>query len=152
LYGTAAGSTLGLCTGCGSVFQLAPPTTPGGPWTETVLHLFTGGNYTEDGTVPDSTPVLGPNGVLYGTTYGGGIYDWGTIYELLPPSSPGGAWTEVILYSFTDGPDGGEPMGVALGPDGNLYGTTQVGGVSPHGILNQGTVFELVLPQNANNR
>ena len=152
LYGTAAGSTLGPCTGCGSVFQLAPPTTPGGSWTETVLHLFTGGNYTEDGTVPDSTPVLGPNGVLYGTTYGGGLYDLGTVYELLPPSSPGGAWTEVTLYSFTDGPDGGEPMGVALGPDGNLYGTTQIGGVSPHGILNQGTVFELVLPQNANNR
>jgi len=153
LYGTASGGTLGRCnSACGSVFQLAPPTAPGGAWTETLLHLFTGDNYTEDGNQPDSTPVLGPNGVLYGTTYSGGLYNWGTVYELLPPSSPGGAWTEVTLYSFTDGPDGGEPMGVALGPDGNLYGTTQIGGVSPHGILNQGTVFELVLPQNANNR
>ena len=153
LYGTASEGTLGSCnSACGSVFQLTPPTAPGGAWTETLLHLFTGGNYTEDGNQPDSTPVLGPNGVLYGTTYSGGLYNWGTVYELLPPSSPGGTWTEVTLYSFTDGPDGGEPMGVALGQDGNLYGTTFIGGVSPHGILNQGTVFELVLPQNANNR
>jgi len=151
LYGTASGGALGSCnSACGSVFQLAPPTAPGGAWTETLLHLFTGDNYTEDGNQPDSTPVLGPNGVLYGTTYSGGLYNWGTVYELLPPSSPGATWTEVTLYSFTDGPDGGNPMGVALGPDGNLYGTTQIGGVSSHGILNQGTVFQLVLPQNAN--
>jgi uncharacterized repeat protein (TIGR03803 family) len=60
---------------------------------------------------------------------------------MAPPSSAGGTWSEVVLYSFTGGDDGSEPTGVALGPDGNLCGTTLVGGTH-----NKGTVFQLVLP------
>ena len=142
LYGTAEGSTnIRACSnGCGTVFQLTPPASPGGPWTETILYTFTGGFLNTDGSQPNSTPVLGPGGVLYGTTHAGGTNNWGTIFEMMPPSPPGGSWTEVVLYSFTDGADGGEPNAVALGSDGNLYGTTLSGGVS-----NQGTVFQLVL-------
>jgi len=147
LYGTAAGaSRLGPCVACGDVFQLAPPATPGGPWTETILHSFTGGYPDTDGSLPDSAPVLGPHGELYGATYTGGVYGFGAIYEMEPPSSPGAPWKETILYSFTDGPDGGQPNAVTLGPDGNLYGTTEIGGVSPDGARNQGTIFQLVLP------
>lgn len=147
LYGTAMGDTNGRkCgNGCGTVFQISPPSAPGGTWTETILHTFTGGSGTADGSQPNSTPVLGPNGVLYGTTLGGGIPGRGTIYEMLPPASPGGIWTEVILYAFS-GADGWEPNAVILGPDGNLYGTTRFGGVSKDGVTNQGTVFQLVLP------
>jgi uncharacterized repeat protein (TIGR03803 family) len=53
-----------------------------------------------------------------------------------------GAWaaaTEQVLYSFTDGSDGGNPMaGLIFDAAGNLYGTTSSGGV-----YDQGTVFEL---------
>jgi len=149
LYGTAAGvSHLETASASGTVFQLTPPGTPGGAWAETILHSFAGGTRNPDGSVPDSAPVLGPNGELYGTTYAGGTHGVGTIYELVPPSVPGGEWTEVILYNFTDGPDGGEPNAVAFGPDGNLYGTTLIGGVSPDGSKNLGTIFQFVLPQN----
>jgi uncharacterized repeat protein (TIGR03803 family) len=60
---------------------------------------------------------------------------------MVPPSSPGGAWTEAILNSFPEsGADGHPPNAVTLGANGNLYGTTLAGGA--HG---QGTVFQLVL-------
>jgi uncharacterized repeat protein (TIGR03803 family) len=52
-----------------------------------------------------------------------------------------------VLYSFTGGDNGIQPIGVALGPDGNLYGTTFSGGT-----YNQGTVFRLVLPPAAKPR
>jgi uncharacterized repeat protein (TIGR03803 family) len=59
---------------------------------------------------------------------------------MVPPSSAGGAWTEVILYSFPpDGAEGEEPNSLTLGQDGNLYGTTIKGGAN-----DQGTVFQLV--------
>ncbi|HUO29391.1 MAG TPA: choice-of-anchor tandem repeat GloVer-containing protein [Bryobacteraceae bacterium] len=147
LYGTTNGSpTGGGCTApCGTVFQLTPPASPGGTWAETILHSFTGGGFTADGTNPNSAPVLGPNGVIYGTTLNGGLHNVGMIYELLPPSTPGGAWAEVPLYSFND-TEGAGPLSVAVGPDGNLYGTTSWGGVSNDGN-NQGVVFQLVLQQ-----
>jgi uncharacterized repeat protein (TIGR03803 family) len=145
LYGTTEGSSGGCPEPCGSVFELTPPQAPGGAWTETILHYFTGGDHTTDGTQPNSTPVLGSNGELYGTTRGGGRHDGGTIYEMVPPAATGGSWTEIILYSFTNLADGGIPNAVTLGPDGNLYGTTAFGGVSKDGATNQGTVFQLVL-------
>ena len=146
LYGsTSAFPSHPPCSGnCGTVFQLSPPSTPGGPWTETVLHTFDTA-VTGDGYPPISTPVIGPNGVLYGAAYEGGALGPGAIFQLTPPSSPGGTWTESILYSFTAGTQGAGPNGVTLGSDGNLYGTTYQGGVSPGGAKNQGTVFQLVL-------
>jgi uncharacterized repeat protein (TIGR03803 family) len=145
LYGTTqGGNSARQCSNgipCGTIFQLTPPEAPGGSWTETILHTFTG-SPNGDGSQPNSTPVLGPGGVLYGTTAGGGTAGLvGTIYEMVPPSSPGGAWTEVILFSFPEsGADGVGPNAVTLGPDGNLYGTTIAGGAH-----NLGTVFQLVL-------
>jgi uncharacterized repeat protein (TIGR03803 family) len=146
LYGTAMGTPQGYPCGtyCGTVFQLSPPAAPEGTWTEAILHTFTGVP-NGDGSQPNSPPIIGPGGVLYGTTLTGGAANSGTIYELLPPSESGGDWTEVVLYSFTGGADGWEPNSVTLGPDGNLYGTTELGGVSSGGIINQGTVFQVVL-------
>jgi hypothetical protein len=54
--------------GCGVVFKLTP--TAEGPWTETVLHTFTGGS---DGAIPFFNGViLDSNGDLYGETWNGG--------------------------------------------------------------------------------
>jgi uncharacterized repeat protein (TIGR03803 family) len=93
---------------------------------ETVLYNFRGGG---DGTNPYAGLTAGPNGALYGTTVYGGTAGSGTVFELIPPAIPGGAWTETVLYNFTAGIDGAEPWaGVIRDPAGNLYGTTSGGG------------------------
>jgi len=51
--------------------------------------------------------------------------------------------TFTLLYTFTSGADGGDPIGgLIMDPQGNLYGTTAEGGnpACPHGC---GTVFKL---------
>jgi hypothetical protein len=50
-----------------------------------------------------------------------------------------------VLHSFTAGPDGGAPFGgITLGPDGQLYGTAEIGGSSPHFY---GTAYSLIWSQ-----
>jgi hypothetical protein len=60
---------------------LAPPTLPGGAWTETILHRFTGLN--GDGAAPLGNLVMNSSGVLYGTTEAGGVGS-GTIFAFMP--------------------------------------------------------------------
>ncbi len=51
--------------------------------------------------------------------------------------------TESVLYTFTDGADGGGPFGnLIMDSSGNLYGTTDTGG-NPSSSGGYGTVFEL---------
>jgi uncharacterized repeat protein (TIGR03803 family) len=137
LYGstTLGGDTTdGNCNpaGCGVVFALTPPASPGGAWTQTVLHTFTSN---PDGALPNPL-TAGPGGVLYGSTYSGGTFGFGTLFSLTPPTSPDGSWTYSLFYSFTGGSDSGNPNGLTLGPNGILYGTTQ-------GVVgnDNGTVF-----------
>jgi hypothetical protein len=117
LYGTAyIGGTLGN----GTVYELTPSETI--PWKETVLYNFTA----SDGGNSASTMIFGSTGALYGTTTGGtmGTPDGtGAVFELAPPSTAGGAWTETVLYTLANQ---GNPNGtLALGPHGTLYATTQ---------------------------
>jgi uncharacterized repeat protein (TIGR03803 family) len=114
------------------------------PATEKILYSFTGGN---DGNGPYSSLVFDQKGNLYGTTTSGGAYSGGTVFELSPNSN--GAWTETVLYSFGaytgDGtlPNSAGPL--VFDANGNLYGTTQVGGNSNSCPFHEGcgTVFEL---------
>lgn len=107
LYGTTSGGGGGVCLeGCGTVFSLAPPASPGGSWRETVLYTFTGD---ADGSLPTSGVTIGDGGVLYGTTASGGTYTLGTVFSLTPPASAGAPWTKTIVHSFS-GPD-------CIGPD-----------------------------------
>ena len=134
LYGTTYGG--GTSNG-GTVFQLAPATTGSG-WTETVLHSFGSGS---DGGLPYASLILGSNGDLYGTTYGGGTSNGGTVFQLSPPISFGGSWTEAVLHNFGSGSDGGLPYAsLIFGSNRELYGTTYGGGTS-----SVGTVFKIVL-------
>jgi uncharacterized repeat protein (TIGR03803 family) len=88
-----------------------------------VLYSFSGGN---DGGYPDSDLVADSAGNFYGTSVEGGAFDSGTVFKLAPS---GNSWIETVLYSFTSGADGGQPYGgVTLDAQGNLYGTTVVGG------------------------
>jgi uncharacterized repeat protein (TIGR03803 family) len=126
--------------GCGTVFELSPPAAPGGNWTETVIYFFQGFN---DGSDPLGAMIFDPAGNLYGTTFfGGGVGGGGTVFELSPPSQPGGSWTETLLHAFTASNDGGGPeAGVAMGSNGALFGTTFFGGLN-----GRGTVFRLKQP------
>ncbi|HEY2859814.1 MAG TPA: choice-of-anchor tandem repeat GloVer-containing protein, partial [Terracidiphilus sp.] len=127
----------------GSVYELLPGS--GGIWTEKVLHSFDVNGV--DGASPIPCVILDAEGNLYGTTQQGGNYGngnhLGAVYELSP--SPGGTWTEQILYNFIGGypnSDGATPVaGLIFDAAGNLYGTTSGGGP---GISSDGTVFELV--------
>jgi uncharacterized repeat protein (TIGR03803 family) len=128
-------------TGYGSVFQLTPPATSGGAWTETMLYSFTGA---ADGSYPGygcSPPVADSAGNLYGTTFQGGANKYGTVFELSPPATSGGAWTETVLHSFANvTTDGYYPYGgVTFDASGNLYGDTSLGGDR----AKSGTIFEL---------
>ena len=97
-----------------------------------------------DGELPIGAMAVDKNGVLFGATQLGGAHSYGTVFSLTPPASPGGPWTEAILWSFGSPGDGGEPMGgVVLGEGGVLYGTTYSGGTIGPGA---GTVFSLTPP------
>jgi uncharacterized repeat protein (TIGR03803 family) len=117
--------------GNGVIYELTPSF---GGWTQSVAYAFMGGN---DGWDPNSGVVVDKARNLYGTTTAGGIYGWGTVYELTPSGS---GWSEKILYNFTGGTDGGGPYAdLIFDSAGNLYGVT-----SEFGSGNSGTVFELM--------
>jgi len=138
LYGTATcGGTVACSGGDGVVFMLNPHT-----GVETVLHVF--GGY-PDGVQPQGQLALDSSGNLYGATaFGGGnvcnggTIGCGTVFELTPPVTPGGAWGETILHNF-DGGDGYGPLGgVVLDSQGRLYGVAFWGAQN-----NTGTLFEI---------
>jgi hypothetical protein len=157
LYGIAStGGSSGnlICDGgCGTLFELTPPTTKGGVWTGGAIHSF--GVATSDGSEPAKNLTM-QNGNIYGTTAIGGTgvnctSGCGTFFEFVQSN---GVWTENILYSFDSAAVGYFPFGgVIFDPAGNVYGTARQGGdvcaVSIYGTC--GTVFELSPPQVSGN-
>jgi uncharacterized repeat protein (TIGR03803 family) len=122
--GNLYGATLQGGNGSGVVFQLQPPATQGGTWTENVLYAFPEIEF-GDGS-PTTGPILDSAGNLYGTLLPLPD-DEGSVYRLTPGS--GGMWNETTLYSFTGGTDGSWPSaGLVFGKFGAVYGTTQWGG------------------------
>ena len=63
------------------------------------------------------------------------------LFELTPPASASGTWTEADLWDFSGSDtDGAQPIGnLAIDKSGAIYGTTESGGTA-----NDGTVFKLV--------
>ena len=131
--GTLYGTTLGggytggdFCHdgGCGVVYNVKPaPRAPASaltPWTETVLHAFTGPPY--DGDQPAYEALMFDKaGNLYGTTNFGGN-DYGAVFEMSPSN---GGWTETILFGGFYWGNGYPLAGVVMDAAGNLYGTTE---------------------------
>ncbi len=94
-----------------------------------LVHAFTGGS---DGWVPESELIQGTNGLLYGTTSGGGSLDGGTAFKM----TTNGVTTS---YALNPASSGEQPAaGLVQGADGNFYGTVSYGG-----IYGDGTVFRL---------
>lgn len=130
VYGSAPG---GGSHGGGAVFRAS---NRNGAWTFTPLYDFQRG---QDGSGPQAGVTLGPDGVIYGTTwFGGGTgcgqnSGCGTVFKLTPPPTfcrmvlcP---WTETVLYRATSPSD---PCcfvgGVILDNAGNIYGMSSGGG------------------------
>jgi uncharacterized repeat protein (TIGR03803 family) len=88
-----------------------------------------------DGATPYGGLVQGQDGFLYGTTYGGGASNVGTIFQFSTNNN-----TLNTLWSFSGTLDGAHPEETPLveGPAGVFYGTTYLGGIS-----NCGTIFEV---------
>jgi uncharacterized repeat protein (TIGR03803 family) len=121
LYGTtySGGQSGSGCIGgsCGTVYSM----TPAG--VENVVYRFQGG---ADGANPQSALAI-VNGVLYGTTNGGGTNGNGTVYSVTTTG------TESVIYSACCGPEGG-----VIAWNGVLFGTT-----SGDGASSSGTVFSV---------
>jgi uncharacterized repeat protein (TIGR03803 family) len=132
LYGTTAGG--GTCS-AGTVFKINPAT-----GAESVVQSFCGSS---DGASPYAD-LLDVGGILYGTTYMGGIANQGTVFTV---NTKTGA--EAVLHSFYGGGgDGGQPLAALMNDAGTLYGTTTNGGPSDAGTVgggtsNVGTIFKL---------
>ncbi|MGO8673987.1 MAG: choice-of-anchor tandem repeat GloVer-containing protein [Capsulimonadaceae bacterium] len=132
-YGTTA---WGGSAGLGTVFRI----TPQGQFT--TLHSFVG----SDGAFPQGGLVLGRDGSFYGSTYGYPVLpepwspDCGTVFKI----TTAGEFSTV--YAFT-GMDGLNPQGSLIqGSDGNIYGSTTMGGASMgSGPVNDGygTLFRV---------
>jgi uncharacterized repeat protein (TIGR03803 family) len=127
LYGTTAfGGSNNL--DFGTIFKI----TTNGLLTSLFSFHFT------DGAKPVAKMIFGPDGNLYGTTSGGGAGDtnegFGTVFRL----TTNGELTSLVLFQGTNGLNPQAPL--ALGPDGNLYGSTAEGGTG-----GGGTLFRIVL-------
>lgn len=122
LYGTTVQG--GAFTN-GTVYELVRPVPPSTGWTRVLLYSFTAA----DGDRPYDGLVFDKAGNLYGTTVQGGASDFGTVFELSPPTAEGGQWTESVLYSFQGSTsDGAFPYSaVVFDGSGNLYGVTNGG-------------------------
>lgn len=172
LFGTtSAGGTnsCGANGGCGTVFELSPPSTGHKTWSETVLWSFCGQTNCADGASPLGGLVLDRTGMLYGTASAFGVTSLpfpnnggsGTVFELDPTSQ-----TLTTLYTFggmlgtcpgsciTYHANGASPssgLAIHYSPDSApvLYGTTEYGGGSTTNGCNGydsdscGTVFAL---------
>jgi uncharacterized repeat protein (TIGR03803 family) len=127
LYGTTLSGGNG--GGAGTVYELKPSA----GWAETVLYNFNFGslNSPYDGLIWDS------DGNLYGTVAAANGDEGGAVFELSRTNS---GWVATSLWPFqTDGDNGFYPRGSLIWDNaGNLYGTTNAGGIS-----RGGTAFEL---------
>jgi uncharacterized repeat protein (TIGR03803 family) len=133
LYGTLySGGEFGQ----GSVYEMVSPASEGGDWTVTTLYSFSKTKRSDGGHPSGSLLLNLKNHKIYGTTRDGGSSGFGVVYELDPPALPGSAWTETVLYNFTGGQDGSNPVdGVVFDSKGTLYGATVGGGQSCCGVV-----------------
>jgi len=138
LYGTTeyGGST--SCN-CGVVFEL---TKSGSTWKETILHSFLGYSQ-KDGYLPQAGLSFDSTGNIFGTTYQGGTFNVGTVFELLPVK---GGWKYRLIHNFnTQNGGAGYPLGgITQGANGYYYGTTYYGGFA----YNAGTIYRLFQARN----
>ena len=95
----------------------------------TMLHSFSGS--LGEGANPLAGLVQGSDGNFYGTTALGGGHYLGTVFNM----TPAGSVTTLHSFSGAAG-EGADPLaGLVQASDGNLYGTTALGGTHHVGTL-----------------
>jgi uncharacterized repeat protein (TIGR03803 family) len=97
---------------------------------EKVVYNF--GGRSGDGQRP-MAPLIAFDGKLYGTTFAGGAYGLGTVFEVTTSGA------ERVLHSFSGGTEGAYPLAGLVAFNGLLYGTTSGGYAS----RTDGTVFAI---------
>jgi uncharacterized repeat protein (TIGR03803 family) len=140
LAGLAAGSdgnfygttNLGGSRNAGSVFKI----TPSGQFT--TLHSFCSKTACADGQNSYAGLIQASDGNLYGTTLSGGSHGYGTVFKI----TKGGTFSTLYSFCSQSGCGDGEfpQTGLVQASNGNLYGTTILGGAYGSGII-----FELTL-------
>jgi uncharacterized repeat protein (TIGR03803 family) len=134
LYGT---TSQGGAYGGGTAFKL---TLSGNL---TTLYSFCSQSGCVDGEDSSSPLIQAGNGDFYGTTFRGGVGGEGTVFKITPSGNL------TTLYSFCSQiqngvcTDGSNPSGLVQATNGELYGTTDLGGLancSPEGC---GTIFKI---------
>jgi uncharacterized repeat protein (TIGR03803 family) len=125
--GNFYGSTLhGGTSNNGTLFRITPK------GTLTTLYNFFGGN---DGRDPLAPPIPAWDGNFYGTTQSEGTNLCGTAYRITPKGNL------TTLFEFDGDLHGCNPVAPLIqAADGNLYGTTKLGGAH-----RTGTVFKMTL-------
>ena len=128
-YGSGScAASLGDCLpGDGTIFKFNPTT-----GTETVLYSF--GSTSTDGMNPNGNLLLASDGNFYGTTGAGGANSYGAVFRVNP------AGNETVVYSFgsNSSTDAKTPSaGLIQGSNGELYGTTTLGGTNGTGAVFQ---------------
>jgi uncharacterized repeat protein (TIGR03803 family) len=135
LYGTSFGGP----NGPGTIFKVNPNS-----GALSILYNFCSLSNCADGAYPIMGLVEGLDGSFYGTTQAGGSTDYGTVFRF----SLDGTLTTLHNFCFrNDYPtceDGWRPEApLILASDGNLYGTTDLGGTNFCIYVDCGTVFQI---------
>ncbi|MGO4883643.1 MAG: choice-of-anchor tandem repeat GloVer-containing protein [Bryobacteraceae bacterium] len=125
------GTKIGGTGGVGAVVEMIPPASPGGAWTDNAIYSYPIFCCGEDNFNPQVT--AGEDGNVYVIT------GYGTIFALLPPASPGGAWTQTVTYDFPSQNNASAPVAL-IEKNGVVYGVAGGG---------DGLVFSLIPPTSA---
>jgi uncharacterized repeat protein (TIGR03803 family) len=119
----------------------------------TIFRISSSGNFqvlvnftAKNGAIPYDGLIQASDGNFYGVTYYGGSTVGASPGDgVLFRVTPTGAYT--VLHNFTNGSDGGHPVGgLVQASDGNLYGTTTSGGKNGYGVLFRATLAGNVVP------
>jgi hypothetical protein len=134
--------------GCGTVFQLDPPSQPGGSWTKQTLYSL------HPVLAYPAALLLGANGGIYGAAEANPVSpgcpagNCGLFYGLTPPAQPGGTWTVNNIGALTN--KLGQSPNTPLVQDAHrvLYDSAPSGGITGNqcGDSGCGTAISLSPP------